>query len=71
MLVSIKVQVSGQRDGVAWPAPGETLEVSEDEAAQLIYSEIAVEYDEANPYVPPVAGPLTTGNSPIVAEVEG
>ena len=34
--VEMVVQISGARDGVDWPAPGGTLDVPEQEAAELI-----------------------------------
>ncbi len=36
MIVTMRRQISGTRDGVDWPAPGETIDVPDDEAAQLI-----------------------------------
>ncbi len=35
MKVKMKVQISGTRDGVDWPAPGEVVEVSDVEGAKL------------------------------------
>lgn len=40
-LVRMRALVSGSRDGKKWPKPGETLEVPEAEAAQLIAQGIA------------------------------
>lgn len=34
--VELRYQISGARDGVAYPAPGSLLDVDDDEAAQLI-----------------------------------
>jgi hypothetical protein len=31
----MKVQISGTRDGVAWPAPGQVVDLPDDEAAKL------------------------------------
>jgi len=31
----MRVQISGTRDGVAWPAPGEVVDLSDAEAAKL------------------------------------
>ena len=39
--VQIVAVISGTRNGNEWPAPGELLEVGEDEAAQLIASRLA------------------------------
>ncbi len=36
MIVTMRRQISGTRDGVDWPAPGETIDVPDDEAMQLI-----------------------------------
>lgn len=36
MIVTMRRQISGTRDGVDWPAPGETIDVPDDEAATLI-----------------------------------
>jgi hypothetical protein len=36
MKVTMRVQISGLRDGVDWPAPGETVDLPDDEAAELI-----------------------------------
>jgi hypothetical protein len=33
--VKMKMQVSGTRDGVAWPAPGEVVELPDAEGAKL------------------------------------
>jgi len=44
--VQMKVQMSGSRDGVDWPKPGETLDTTDGEAASLIASGIAVAPDE-------------------------
>lgn len=41
-IVRMKSKISGTRDGSDWPAPGETLEVPEEEAAQLVAGGIAV-----------------------------
>lgn len=41
--VQMRIQVSGTRDGVDWPAPGELLEVDDAEAADLIRAGIAAE----------------------------
>jgi len=40
--VRMQVGMSGTRSGVAWPAPGEILECSPDEGAQLCASGIAI-----------------------------
>ncbi len=36
MIVTMRRQISGTRDGVDWPAPGETIDVPDEEAASLI-----------------------------------
>lgn len=37
----MKVDVTGTRNGDPWPARGETLDVSDDEARELIHAGIA------------------------------
>jgi len=39
--VTMKVDVTGTRDGQPWPARGETLDVPDDEARELIHAGIA------------------------------
>lgn len=34
-------QISGTRDGADWPPPGETVDVTDDEARQLVRSGVA------------------------------
>ena len=41
-IVKMRALISGSRDGKKWPKPGETLEVPDAEAAQLIAQGIAV-----------------------------
>lgn len=36
MLVKMRAQISGTRDGADWPAPGDTIDVTDDEAAMLV-----------------------------------
>ena len=36
MNITMRRQISGSRDGVDWPAPGESIDVPDDEAASLI-----------------------------------
>lgn len=45
-------KVSGTRDGVDWPDPGESIDVPDEEAASLIMLGLAKEPDEA-PADPP------------------
>ena len=35
MKIIMRVQMSGTRDGQPWPAPGDTITLSDDEATQL------------------------------------
>lgn len=44
--------VSGSRDGVAWPAPGETIDVPDDEAEGLIASGVAEPADTKHDETP-------------------
>ena len=41
VLVKMRVQLSGTRDGVEWPAAGETVEVTDDEGASLVANALA------------------------------
>jgi hypothetical protein len=41
MIVTMLRQVSGTRDGVDWPAPGESIDVPDDEAESLIGNGLA------------------------------
>ena len=47
MIVTMIRQISGTRDGVDWPAPGESIDVPDDEAAGLIDNGLAKVSDEA------------------------
>lgn len=40
--VTMRTQISGTRNGAEWPAPGGSMEVSDDEAAALVAIEAAV-----------------------------
>ncbi len=35
-VIRMRAQISGTRDGVQWPKPGDTIKVSDEEAALLI-----------------------------------
>jgi len=39
--VTMKFQISGTRDGLDWPAPGDTIDVPADEAAALVAQGVA------------------------------
>ncbi len=41
MLITMKTQISGTRDGADWPAPGGTIDVPDGEAADLIAGGLA------------------------------
>lgn len=41
--IKLKVQITGTRDGVDWPAPGTVIDLPDDEAATLITNGLAVE----------------------------
>jgi hypothetical protein len=43
MNVTMKVQISGTRDGQDWPAPGTSIDLPDDEAAQLLALGLATE----------------------------
>lgn len=49
MNITMLRQVSGTRDGVDWPAPGESMDVPDDEAAGLIGNGLAKAADEPAP----------------------
>lgn len=36
MLVTMRQKISGSRDGVDWPDPGETIDLPDGEAEQLV-----------------------------------
>lgn len=42
MRVEMRVQIAGTRDGVEWPAPGDTIVVPDDEGAELCAAGFAV-----------------------------
>lgn len=42
MQIEMRLRVSGTRDGVDWPAPGETVDLPDGEAAQLIEDGAAI-----------------------------
>lgn len=42
MIVTMLRQLTGTRDGVEWPAPGDPIDVPDDEAASLIDLGLAV-----------------------------
>jgi hypothetical protein len=54
MLVTMTHQISGTIDGVEWPAPGGTIDVSDDEAATLIANGLAEPAGEPAPDPAPV-----------------
>lgn len=45
-IIRMRSKISGTRDGIDWPAPGETLEVPNAEAAQLVAGGQAVLADQ-------------------------
>lgn len=45
----MKVQVSGTRDGQDWPAPGDELDVTDDEAVSLLNAGLAVPVEKSEP----------------------
>lgn len=46
MIVTMLRQLSGTRDGADWPAPGETIDVPDEEAASLLMLKLAEVPDE-------------------------
>lgn len=51
-VVTMRAQISGTRNNEAWPAVGETIDLPEDEAAQLISQGMAVAGPEPTPETP-------------------
>lgn len=49
MNVTMTRHISGTRDGVDWPAPGESIDVPDEEAASLIANGLAKAADEPAP----------------------
>jgi len=49
VLVRMRTQISGSRNGVDWPARGETVNLPEAEAGLLVRSGIAEPVDNSNP----------------------
>jgi hypothetical protein len=46
MQVRMRISVSGTRDGKAWPSKGETIDLPDDEARNLVAIGVAAELDE-------------------------
>lgn len=46
MLTRMKVNMSGSRDGVDWPARGETVDLPDAEAAHMVASGLAEPVDD-------------------------
>lgn len=57
MKVKLKVQLSGTRDGVSWPAVGSVVEVPDDEARDMITSGVAGPTDDRDAHEPVVKMP--------------
>lgn len=51
MLVQMKTQIGGYRNGEAWPAPGGLVDLPAHEAADMIANGYAEEAPDANPAV--------------------
>jgi hypothetical protein len=54
--IRLRIKISGTRDGEDWPNPGQNLEVSEAEAADLIAAGYATEAAEVETAVADTAG---------------
>ncbi|WP_461634495.1 hypothetical protein [Glutamicibacter soli] len=61
-LIRMKALISGSRNGKKWPQPGQTLEVPEAEASQLIAQGIAVDADQ--PEITEATGKVETATAP-------
>lgn len=46
MRVRMKFQISGTRNGVAWPTPGNTVDLPNDEAVALLRNGMAVAVED-------------------------
>lgn len=46
MKVRMNVKLSGSRDGIDWPDPGDTIDLPADEAEQLISLDLASNLDD-------------------------
>lgn len=64
MNVTMLRQISGTHDGVDWPAPGESLDVPDDEAAGLIANGLACQSDDAPAPEPSRKGARQATNEP-------
>lgn len=51
MRVTMKARITGTRNGADWPAPGETVDLPNDEAELLVANGLAV-VDDAKPAKP-------------------
>lgn len=61
MKVKMLFQISGTRNGVDWPAPGETVDLPDDEAAELVaQGQAAVTDTGDDAAVPQKAAPAET-----------
>ena len=65
MKVMMRYQLSGSRNGVDWPAPGEILDVPKEEAESLLASGVAVDPKDK---VETASGPLTTESAAVTVE---
>ncbi len=64
-LVRMKVQISGSRDGVDWPARGETADVPDGEAALLVATGIAEVAEVAEETATASAAGVETATPPV------
>ena len=49
MRVIMRARITGTRNGVEWPAPGEPVELSKDEAELLVENGLAVAQESNSP----------------------
>lgn len=73
MLVTMRTQISGTRDGERWPPPGEDIDVPDAEGWDLIRAELADQAAQAEPGQlpgrPPAPEPAPEATAPPGTEV--
>lgn len=65
MRVTMLRHITGSRDGVAWPLKGESIDLPDHEAADLIAAGHAKEAPDADPIDPPLAEDPDAGTDPV------
>lgn len=70
MRVTMKLSISGSRNGQDWPGAGGSIDLPKAEAQDLIDARIAVAYEDAAPPRPPKAEKPTTPKKPATPKPE-